>query len=900
MKIRPMFENMMDSSDDDDDDDDDDDLHIYNCEYSNQETDVDYECDSLRRLDMADMGSTRLQEEYIYDLPYSVTRAIYGSMDADKSWEALASEAGYTFENIKRFELEYLKGGSPCKALLWDWGTQNITAKQLYFKLRNINRRREMQILEHYFRARNVNGVGLKETENEEDARLDSLNSTLASALPRPSQKHKTKQEKVVKEESEVNFNQPSSQIIGSRKLPLRSMSSVEKDKHYDDKIIPGQESAKISKIKEHVKSEAMSKKKQGRQPQENISTMLASSSNPTESSDSSFDLSSISKGYSKDSSNSLSLNSDNLNRNAAMLMSSSKTHFSYEELYRSTNGFSDSVKIGEGAFGKVYYSVLRGSKCAIKKLEMVTKDSTGSEKKSGQQLDNEVCTLLSYRHENIVTLYGYAIDGPSLCLIYQHMVNGSLEDCLQCKNGRAPLNWDQRIRIMSGAANGLRFLHKMGDVPLIHGDIKSANILLDRNFEARIGDLGQAQHANSGSVTGQITHITRSCSNTKLYGTKAYLPPEVHRGNYNLSIKFDVFSFGVVLFETCSGESAYDERREPYKFLADYIHDRISDDAEVEHVEMFRDKKAGKPPVDIVLDILNLALTATDAIKKKRPDMDEVVDKLEACQTKWNQVYASLPENQGLSLNLNSAHFSYSSGNNPSVDNMAGNIQQLNKNVASVTSHITLEKSERPYSPIDYFNKEHKSLPEPFRLQMLYDQKRTGDIHEISKEEIELYKNNTEEYAYVSDPKKLAEIEKSDNELQTEDNKNEELVMECDPGKLAKLKLFDSNNMVEESDINVDSTSDNPKLQAILNFDKENIENESSDPVFGMQKSEVHVESESPDLENQSFTGEKTQGEQYSADTVEKRNLKMKRDQFIARYMMSADNDDDDDDECC
>ncbi|XP_050412903.1 uncharacterized protein LOC126827519 [Patella vulgata] len=841
---------------------------------------------------MADMGSTLLQEDYIYDLPYSVTRAIYGSMDADKSWEALASEAGYTFENIKSFELEYQRGGSPCKALLWDWGTQNITARQLYFKLRNINRRREMQILENYFTTRSVNRVGLKETENEEVVRLDSLNSTIASALPRPSQKHKAKQEKVVKEESEVNFNQPSSQIIGSRKLPLRSMSSVEKDKHYDDKIIPGQEPAKILKIKEHVKSEVMSKKKQGRQPQENISSMLASSSNPTESSDSSFDLSSISKGYSKDSPSSLSLNSDNLNVNAAMLMSSSKTHFSYEELYRSTNGFSDSVKIGEGAFGKVYYSVLRGSKCAIKKLEMVTKDSTGSEKKTGQQLDNEVCTLLSYRHENIVTLYGYAIDGPSLCLIYQHMVNGSLEDCLQCKNGRAPLNWDQRIRIMSGAANGLRFLHKMGDVPLIHGDIKSANILLDKNFEARIGDLGQAQHANSGSVTGQITHITKSCSNTKLYGTKAYLPPEVHRGNYNLSTKFDVFAFGVVLFETCSGESAYDERREPYKFLADYVHDRIPDDAEVEHVEMFRDKKAGKPPVDIVLNILNLALTATDAIKKKRPVMDEIVDKLEACQTKWNQVYASLPENQGLSLNLNSAHFSYSSGTDQSVDNMAGNVQQLNKNVATVTSHVTLEKSERPYSPIDYFNKEHKSLPEPFRLQMLYDQKRNGDIHEISKEEIKLYKNNTEEFAYVSDPKKLAEIERSDNELQTEDRKNEELVMECDPEKLAKLKLFDSKNMVEESYTN------NPKLQAILDFDKKNIENVASDPVSSMPKTEVHVESESPDLENQSFPGEETEDEQYS-EAVEKGNLKKRRDQLIASYMMSADDDDCVDDDC-
>lgn len=118
------------------------------------------------------------------------------------------------------------------------------------------------------------------------------------------------------------------------------------------------------------------------------------------------------------------------------------------------------------------------------------------------QQSLGELRILNAVRHDNILPLYGYSLGGDFPCLVYQFMPNGSLEDRLLCRQGTYPLNWEQRFNIARGTARGLQFLHTMGDKPLIHGDIKSANILLDKNFEPKIGDFGLARE-------GPQTHYT-------------------------------------------------------------------------------------------------------------------------------------------------------------------------------------------------------------------------------------------------------------------------------------------------------------------------------------------------------------------------------------------------------
>lgn len=95
--------------------------------------------------------------------------------------------------------------------------------------------------------------------------------------------------------------------------------------------------------------------------------------------------------------------------------------------------------------------------------------------------------------------MYAYSLDGKSPCLVYQLMKNGSLEDRLLVKQKTQPLTWIQRHQIAKGTARGLQYLHTIGKKPLIHGDIKSANILLDKNFEPKIGDFGLAREGPEG-----------------------------------------------------------------------------------------------------------------------------------------------------------------------------------------------------------------------------------------------------------------------------------------------------------------------------------------------------------------------------------------------------------------
>lgn len=181
------------------------------------------------------------------------------------------------------------------------------------------------------------------------------------------------------------------------------------------------------------------------------------------------------------------------------------------------------------------------GSVVAIKKLIHV----------SGQgdrEFTAEMETIGKVKHRNLVPLLGYCKVGDERLLVYEYMKFGSLEDVLHDrKKIGIKLNWAARRKIAIGAAKGLAFLHHSCDPHIIHRDMKSSNVLLDENLEARVSDFGMAREMNP-----MDTHLSVST----LAGTPGYVPPEYYQ-SFKCTTKGDVYSYGVVLLELLTGKTA-------------------------------------------------------------------------------------------------------------------------------------------------------------------------------------------------------------------------------------------------------------------------------------------------------------------------------------------------------
>nr|GEU43846.1 receptor-like protein kinase BRI1-like 3 [Tanacetum cinerariifolium] len=218
-----------------------------------------------------------------------------------------------------------------------------------------------------------------------------------------------------------------------------------------------------------------------------------------------------------------------------------------FGHLLEATNGFSADTLIGSGGFGDVYKAQLKdGSVVAIKKLIHVT--SQGD-----REFMAEMETIGKIKHRNLVPLLGYCKIGEERLLVYEYMKWGSLEAVLHDRvkgGGCVPrLDWSSRKKIAIGSARGLAFLHHSCIPHIIHRDMKSSNVLLDEDFEARVSDFGMARLVNALD-----THLSVST----LAGTPGYVPPEYYQ-SFRCTAKGDVYSFGVVLLELLSGKKPID-----------------------------------------------------------------------------------------------------------------------------------------------------------------------------------------------------------------------------------------------------------------------------------------------------------------------------------------------------
>ncbi|ELT92848.1 hypothetical protein CAPTEDRAFT_53959, partial [Capitella teleta] len=293
---------------------------------------------------------------------------------------------------------------------------------------------------------------------------------------------------------------------------------------------------------------------------------------------------------------------------------------YTWKDIQHATKNFDRENLLGRGGFGTVYKGLVKKSLVAIKLLNKVTEMKS---RRYVTQLHSITSAMFSYQHKNIIQILGYSLDGPLVCLVHQFMENGSLDDRLSLEDGTDPLPWRRRHDILMGAARGLQFLHTADKKkPLIHGDIKSANILLDKHFEAKIGDFGLSRLATSGAYT-DYTHASLSDLKSKVFGSEAYLPDDFLR-TLKHSISTDTYSFGIVIYEVCLGEKSYDERREGGKLLKEYVESiRLTQDDAL--IFKMRDRSAPDWPRDAWMPLLQIAHQCAARIKKDRPSMPEV-----------------------------------------------------------------------------------------------------------------------------------------------------------------------------------------------------------------------------------------------------------------------------------
>ncbi|OIV94788.1 hypothetical protein TanjilG_13001 [Lupinus angustifolius] len=217
------------------------------------------------------------------------------------------------------------------------------------------------------------------------------------------------------------------------------------------------------------------------------------------------------------------------------------KGTFSYEELAAATNAFNDQNLIGQGGFGYVHKGVLpNGKEIAVKSL----KAGSGQGEREFQA---EIDIISRVHHRHLVSLVGYCIAGGQRMLVYEFIPNNNLEHHLHGK-GVPTMDWPTRMRIAIGSAKGLAYLHEDCHPRIIHRDIKTANVLIDDSFEAKVADFGLAKLTSDNN-----THVS-----TRVMGTFGYLAPE-YASSGKLTEKSDVFSFGVMLLELISGKRPVD-----------------------------------------------------------------------------------------------------------------------------------------------------------------------------------------------------------------------------------------------------------------------------------------------------------------------------------------------------
>ncbi|XP_048447822.1 rust resistance kinase Lr10-like isoform X1 [Pyrus x bretschneideri] len=282
---------------------------------------------------------------------------------------------------------------------------------------------------------------------------------------------------------------------------------------------------------------------------------------------------------------------------------------YSYSNIKKMSNKFKE--KLGEGGYGSVFKARLRSGRFgAIKMLD--------KPKGNGQDFISEVNTIGRIHHVNVVRLVGYCVEGSKHALVYDFMLNGSLDKYIYCKEGSIPLSCKTTYEISLGVAQGIKYLHEDCDMQILHFDIKPHNILLDENFIPKISDFGLAKLY---PVDNSIVSLTAA------RGTMGYMAPELFYKNIGgVSFKADVYSFGMLLMEMASRRKNLNALAEHSSqlYFPSWVYNQYNEGKDFEVGEIVEEEKP------LTKKMIITALWCIQLKPSDRPSMKEVLQMLE------------------------------------------------------------------------------------------------------------------------------------------------------------------------------------------------------------------------------------------------------------------------------
>lgn len=297
------------------------------------------------------------------------------------------------------------------------------------------------------------------------------------------------------------------------------------------------------------------------------------------------------------------------------------KSSLSFQSIMEGTKNFHKDFRIGEGEIFEVYKVEIQNQTYAVKLFKQEKKIQF---KKHWKRFLSELEVLLLFHHPHILELAAYFTEAEKFCLVYPYMRNGTLFDRLQCVGNTVPLSWHIRISVLIGVSKAIQYLHNTQPCSVICGNISSANILLDDQFQPKLTGFAMAH------FRPHLEHQTSTIHMTSSRKHLWYLPEEYIRQG-RLSDKTDVYSFGIVIMEVLTGcKVVLDDPK--HVQLRDLLME-LMEKRGLDSCLSFIDKKIHPCPRNFSAKLFSLASQCVATRAKLRPSMDEVLNILESTQ---------------------------------------------------------------------------------------------------------------------------------------------------------------------------------------------------------------------------------------------------------------------------